>query len=57
MTATDDKDSDSADATARLQTEAVTNEGALDKLVARGNITSVPTAVARHITEIGRAHV
>ena len=51
MTATDDANNEGPDGTARLQAEAVTDEGALDKLMARGNITSVPTAVASHITD------
>jgi hypothetical protein len=51
MTATDDTNIDSADATIRLQAEALTDEGAFDKLMARGNITSVPAAVAARITD------
>lgn len=51
MTATDDTNIDSADATTRLQAEALTDEGAFDKLMARGNITSVPATVAARITD------
>jgi hypothetical protein len=51
MTATDDENSDSADATARLEAEALTDEGAFDKLMARGNITAVPTAVAGRLID------
>ncbi len=48
MTATDDLNDDG---TARLQAEAVTDEGALDKLMAHGNITAAPTAVAGRLTD------
>jgi hypothetical protein len=51
MTATDDGNNEGPDGTARLQAEAVTDEGALDKLMAHGNITAAPAAVAAHITD------
>jgi hypothetical protein len=51
MTATDDGNSEGPDGTARLQAQAVTDEGALDKLMAHGNITAAPTAVAGRLTD------
>jgi hypothetical protein len=51
MTATHDGNNEGPDATAQLQAEAVTDEGALDKLMARGNLTAAPAAVATHITD------
>ena len=51
MTATNDANDDDQDGTARPQAEAVTDEGALDKLMARGSPTAAPAAVAGHITD------
>jgi hypothetical protein len=42
MTGTNDANDDDQDGTARLQAEAVTGEGALDTLIARGNLTTLP---------------